>query len=682
MNLSTKIGWGRLATFFTAMLLCSATVYGQYCTPVYTTGTAEGDQIEGVELEDISNTESGGSISGTGYSDYTGLSTELTNGITYTLTVTNASAYSITITSWIDYNQNEVFETDEVLGNLSLAASASGNIEFTVPITAAGGATRMRVRGIYPSGLATPLDPCSSATYGETEDYTVVLTGGLENNLTMVGISSPVSGADIGFEDVTISLSNTGTAEASGFTVYYNVDGGLVTGELYPGTIAAGETAEYTFSEGWTFEDYGCFDVQAWVEWDLDEFEGDNTFNKTVCNLGPVTGTGAWYINSNVPFGEPWGSTSNIDAMNTVFGVDGWTAGKFEEVDPGIVFSSENCFVFLEGSDQHANELESFLIANIGTIESWVAAGGHLLLNAAPNEGDGMSFGFDGTNLIYSYFTNNAEAADPGHPIFAGPFTPVGTNWTGGSFGHARVEGEGLTNLIWDEFATSNIVLAEKSFGDGIAIFGGMTTNNFHSPLTEAANLRANIIAYLACTAVEICAAPDDVTLDDLTATSATLSWSPVEGADQYVLAIRNNTTGVKATRQLNVTSYTFGSLTPGHSYTFRVKSVCFETLGDISAPSAAVDFTTPLRLGMSDAGMSVYPNPSNGTFRVQLNGYTNADVQLQIVNTLGQVVYANTISVMDDITVEEISLDLQPGTYLVQLISGDEITVNPIIVE
>lgn len=682
MNLSTKNGWGRLATFFTAMLLCSATVYGQYCIPEYVTGTGEGDQLEGVELADISNTGSGGEITDIGYSDYTDLSTELTNGATYELTVTNSSAFSITVSAWIDYNQNEVFELDEVLGSASLAVSASGVIEFTVPITALVGATRMRVRGVYPSGLATPLDPCDSQFYGEAEDYTVVMTGGLENNIAVIAMSSPVSGADIGYEDVTVTLWNTGTADASGFTVNYNVDGGLITGEFYPGTLLAGETADFTFGEGWTFSDYGCFDVLAWIDYDLDEFADDDTFTKTVCNLGPVTGTGAWYINSNLPFGEPWGSTSNIDAMNTVFGVDGWTAGKFEEVDPGVVFSSENCFVFLEGSDGHAIELEDFLTANIGTIESWVAAGGHLLLNAAPNEGDGMSFGFDGTNLVYSYTTSNAEAADPGHPIFAGPFTPVGTNWTGGSFGHARVTGTGLTNLIWDEFATSNIVLAEKSYGDGIAIFGGMTTNNFHSPLTEAANLRANIIAYLACTAVEVCSAPDDVTLDVLTATSATLSWSPVEGADQYVLAIRNNTTGVRATRQLNVTSYTFGSLTPGHSYTFRVKSVCFTTLGDISAPSTAVDFTTPLRLGMSDAGMSVYPNPSNGTFRVQLNGYTNADVQLQIVNTLGQIVYANTISVMEDITVEEIALDLQPGTYLVQLINGDEITVNPIIVE
>ena len=305
-----------MTAFLTAMLLSSATLFGQYCIPVYTTGTSFGDQIEGVELEDISNTESGGEISGTGYSDYTDLSTELTNGVTYTMTVTNASPYSITITSWIDYNQNEVFETDEVLGNLSLASAASGNIEFTVPITALGGDTRLRVRGIYPSGLATPLDPCSSATYGETEDYTVVLTGGLENNIAVTGISSPVSGADIGFEDVTVSLWNTGTADASGFTVNYNVDGGLVTGEFYPGTLLAGETADFTFAEGWTFSDYGCFDVQAWVEWDSDEFEGDNTFNKTVCNLGPVTGTGAWYINSNIPFGEPWGSPSNIDAMN------------------------------------------------------------------------------------------------------------------------------------------------------------------------------------------------------------------------------------------------------------------------------------------------------------------------------------------------------------------------------
>ena len=38
-----------------------------------------------------------------------------------------------------------------------------------------------------------------------------------------------------------------------------------------------------------------------------------------------------------------------------------------------------------------ANELEDFLNDNIGSIEGWGASGGHLLLNSAPNEGDGWT---------------------------------------------------------------------------------------------------------------------------------------------------------------------------------------------------------------------------------------------------------------------------------------------------
>jgi len=455
----------------------------------------------------------------------------------------------------------------------------------------------------------------------------------------------------------------------------------VIATETYTDVILPGETGTFTFADDYAFADYACFDFEVSVVWADDGFEGDNTLNKTVCNAGPVTGTGAYYLNSNVPFGEPWGSTSNIDAMNAVFG-DTWTQDFFEEVEIFDVFNGENCFVFLEGSDQHANELETFLTDNLEVIEGWVAGGGRLLLNAAPNEGDGMSFGFDGTELIYSYFTSNATAVDDSHPIFMGPFTPVGTAWTGGSFGHARIEGEGLSNLIVDEFATDNVVLAEKLYGSGIVIFGGMTTNNFHSPLEEAANLRANIISYLSCGAVEVCSPPAEVSLDDLTSTTATLSWSAVDGADQYVLAIRNNTTGERNTRQFNTTSYTFEGLTPGDSYSFRVKSVCFTELSDISAPSMQIDFSTPLRVGMAESGLNVYPNPNNGEFRIQLNNYAGSDVSLQVVNTLGQVVYANVISVMDDITVEEVVLDVVPGTYLVQIRSGEEINIHPIVIE
>ena len=37
--------------------------------------------------------------------------------------------------------------------------------------------------------------------------------------------------------------------------------------------------------------------------------------------------------------------------------------------------------------------VETFLTANLPAISNWVSLGGSLLLNAAPNEGDGMNFG-------------------------------------------------------------------------------------------------------------------------------------------------------------------------------------------------------------------------------------------------------------------------------------------------
>ena len=108
--------------------------------------------------------------------------------------------------------------------------------------------------------------------------------------------------------------------------------------------------------------------------------------------------------------------------------------------------------------------------------------------------GDGMSFGF-GVTLRYSDETSVARAENASHPIFQGPFLPVGTTWTGGAFGHATVSGAGLTPLLANS-GNDRSVLGEKGFGNGWVIFGGMTTDNNHQPQPEAQNLRANILAY------------------------------------------------------------------------------------------------------------------------------------------------------------------------------------------
>lgn len=219
-----------------------------------------------------------------------------------------------------------------------------------------------------------------------------------------------------------------------------------------------------------------------------------------LCFSGYSQATEAWYIRRTPP--EPWTwcpvLNTNITEMDNVFGVGGWNSGYFTTVDVTDAFGPDSKFVFLEGGDNHAIDLKDFLLVNIGTIENWVYNGGTLFLNAAPNEGADINFGFDGTLLDYTpgAYASNVMASDPTHPIFAGPFTPTGLAWTGTSFTHAKVTGTCLTPLVQESFV-GFYAAAEKRWGSGDVIFGGMTVTGWHSPFTQARNMRQNILSYL-----------------------------------------------------------------------------------------------------------------------------------------------------------------------------------------
>ncbi len=143
-----------------------------YCSSKGNSVTDE--YIQRVQLNTIDNSSNGGN----GYSDFTSISTDLSLGGTYTITITpkwTGTVYNEAYAVWIDYNGDGDFDdSGELVWSLSPTKNSPVSGTFTVPASAQEGSTRMRVSMKY-NGIP---GPCETFSYGEVEDYTVNLTQG------------------------------------------------------------------------------------------------------------------------------------------------------------------------------------------------------------------------------------------------------------------------------------------------------------------------------------------------------------------------------------------------------------------------------------------------------------------------------------------------------------------------
>src|SRR5579862_1925633 len=96
------------------------------------------------------------------------------------------------------------------------------------------------------------------------------------------------------------------------------------------------------------------------------------------------------YVRSNV--NQPWGQSTNEDAMDDVFGSGNWTTLYYETLNTNQLFNSSTVFIFMEGGDSSFGGFQAFMSAHgdpvlqqdgsyvgDGAIKSWVSHGGRLL---------------------------------------------------------------------------------------------------------------------------------------------------------------------------------------------------------------------------------------------------------------------------------------------------------------
>ena len=99
----------------------------------------------------------------------------LTRGTTYVLQVTTNAQADENVRAWFDWNRNGSFEADELV----LASTGRHHrVSFTLPATVPVGAVlRLRIAADYVN--APVPGPCSTPQYSQTEDYRVMVSGGV-----------------------------------------------------------------------------------------------------------------------------------------------------------------------------------------------------------------------------------------------------------------------------------------------------------------------------------------------------------------------------------------------------------------------------------------------------------------------------------------------------------------------
>lgn len=142
----------------TAVTYCSATA----------TSTAD-ERIGNVKFGTINNTSTGSA----GYENFTSVSTNVTKGSSYTISVTpvwTSTRYKEAYAVYIDYNKDGDFaDSGELAWSRSATTTSPVTGTITIPSNAAVGSTRMRVMMQYNSVPSS----CGSYTYGQVEDYTI-----------------------------------------------------------------------------------------------------------------------------------------------------------------------------------------------------------------------------------------------------------------------------------------------------------------------------------------------------------------------------------------------------------------------------------------------------------------------------------------------------------------------------
>ncbi len=162
----------------------------------------------------------------------------------------------------------------------------------------------------------------------------VVLYQPPPNDVGVTEILAPQTGCSLtSAETISVSVSNLGTDDQSGFDMYYSVNGVVTGPEIFPGVLAGGATQTFDFTTPADLGAVGFYTLEAWTDLPGDAIPGNDASTSDVESIVSVS--------------APYLQTFD----GGFFDPPGWFNNPFDGGFEDWFYNSGSLFVFGTGPD-------------------------------------------------------------------------------------------------------------------------------------------------------------------------------------------------------------------------------------------------------------------------------------------------------------------------------------------
>ncbi len=668
-----------------------------YCTSAST--NVNDEYIGRVQVGTIDNT-SGAQF----YTDFTSVSTSMSEGSTYTVTVTpvwTGTIYNEGYAVWIDYNNdNDFSDAGELVWSQAATTATPVSGSFTVPTGTSATSTRMRVSMKY-NGIPTA---CETFTYGEVEDYTVDLTTGTVDTQAP---TTPTNVAASNIQATSATISWTASTDDVGVTGY----------EVFRNGVSQGTTAATTFNAtGLSPATSYTYTVSAFDAAGNTSSLGSVTFstlsgadttppstptNVTASSIQTTTATISWTASTDdvgvtgyevfedgVSQGTTAGTSFNATGLSpgTTYT---YAVSAFDAAGNNSGLGSTS-FTTQTAADTQAptvpTNLSVVAVGNTTVDLSWTASSdnvgvtGYDVYEGANLAGTTTSTSFQVTGLTASTtYSFTVRAKDAAGNVSAAS-AAVSATTTGGG-GSPVVLHQGYFESGWDGWADGGSdsfrYNGSRSFEGSYSIRLRDNTNSSTMTLSNV-NLsgysNVEVDFYFYPNSMEN---GEDFWLQYNSGSGWVTVASYARGTDF------NNDTFYNATVILDSGSFSFPS-----NAQFRFRNDASSNADRIYIDAVTITANAPATLtgdgivamnspqGFNDLSVDesefegdirLYPNPTNGLLNIEMVD-SNAAMTYRIVNLLGQQVKQGTLTQTIDVS------NLQAGMYILEINDGEDL--------